>query len=71
LTAVADQYRAAVGNEAFIFGVLLVVYFLLAYVATLFMHLLEARAKARLGQKEELREVLAFHGPVPEEREAA
>jgi polar amino acid transport system permease protein len=71
LTAVADQYRAAVGNEAFIFGLLLVVYFLLAYVATLFMHLLEARAKARLGQKEELREVLAFHGPVPEEREAA
>jgi polar amino acid transport system permease protein len=71
LTAVADQYRAAVGNEAFIFGLLLVVYFLLAYVATLFMHLLEARAKARLGQREELREVLAFHGPVPEEREAA
>jgi polar amino acid transport system permease protein len=71
LTAVADQYRAAVGNEAFIFGLLLIVYFVLAYVATLFMHLLEARAKARLGQKEELREVLAFHGPVPEEREAA
>jgi polar amino acid transport system permease protein len=71
LTAVADQYRAAVGNEAFIFGLLLIVYFMLAYVATLFMHLLEARAKARLGQKEELREVLAFHGPVPEEREAA
>ena len=71
LTAVADQYRAAVGNEAFIYGLLLVVYFLLAYVATLFMHLMEARAKARLGQKEELREVLAFHGPVPEEREAA
>jgi polar amino acid transport system permease protein len=71
LTTVADQYRAAVGNEAFIFGLLLVVYFLLAYVATLFMHLLEARAKARLGQREELREVLAFHGPVPEEREAA
>ena len=71
LTAVADQYRAAVGNEAFIFGLLLVVYFLLAYVATLFMHLLEARAKARLGQRETPREILAFHGPVPEEREAA
>jgi hypothetical protein len=35
------------------------------------MHFLEARAKARLGQREELREILAFHGPVPEEREAA
>jgi polar amino acid transport system permease protein len=71
LTAVADQYRASEGNEAFIFGVLLVVYFLLAYVATLGMHVLEARAKARLGQREELREVVAFRGPVPEEREAA
>lgn len=71
LTAVADQYRASEGNEAFIFALLLVVYFVLAYVATLGMHLLEARAKARLGQREELREVVAFHGPVPEEREAA
>lgn len=71
LTAVADQYRAAEGKEAFIFGVLLVLYFLLAYVSTLFMHFLEARAKARLGQREELREILAFHGPVPEEREPA
>jgi polar amino acid transport system permease protein len=71
LTAVADQYRAAEGKEAFIFGLLLVVYFLLAYVSTLFMRFLEARAKARLGQREALREILAFHGPVPEEREPA
>ena len=71
LTTVADLYRASEGNEAFIFGLLLVVYFLLAYVATLFMHLLEARAKARLGQREAPREILAFRGPVPEEREAA
>jgi polar amino acid transport system permease protein len=71
LTAVADQYRASEGNEGFIFGLLLVVYFLLAYVLTLAMRFLEARAKARLGRREELREVLAFHGPAPEEREAA
>jgi len=71
LTTVADQYRASEGNEAFIFGLLLVVYFLLAYVSTLGMHLLEARAKARLGQREAPREILAFRGPVPEEREAA
>jgi polar amino acid transport system permease protein len=71
LTAVADQYRAAEGKEAFIFGLLLVFYFLLAYVSTLFLHFLEARAKARLGQREALREILAFHGPVPEEREPA
>jgi polar amino acid transport system permease protein len=71
LTAVADQYRASEGNEAFIFGLLLVIYFVLAYVSTLFMHLLEARAKARLGVHEKPREILAFHGPAPEEREAA
>jgi polar amino acid transport system permease protein len=71
LTAVADQYRASEGNEGFIFGLLLVVYFVLAYVLTLGMQFLEARAKARLGRREELREVLAFHGPAPEEREAA
>src|SRR5215211_7054244 len=34
LTAVADQYRASEGNEAFIFGLLLVVYFVLAYIST-------------------------------------
>jgi polar amino acid transport system permease protein len=71
LTTVADQYRASEGKEGFIFGLLLVIYFLLAYVSTLFMRFLEARAKARLGQREELREILAFHGPVPEEREPA
>lgn len=71
LTSVADQYRAAEGNEAFIFGLLLVVYFVLAYLSTVGMHLLEARAKAQLGQREKPREILAFRGPAPEEREAA
>lgn len=71
LTAVADQYRASEGNEGFIFGLLLVVYFLLAYVSTLAMHLLEARAKARLGQREERRKIFAFRGPVQQESEAA
>jgi len=71
LTAVADQYRASEGNEAFIFGLLLVVYFVLAYISTIGMHLLEAAAKARLGEREKPAEILAFHGPAPEEREAA
>ena len=70
LTAVADQYRASEGKEGFIFGLLLVVYFALAYLSTLVMHLLEARAKARLGQRKKPLEILAFHGPAPEEREA-
>jgi len=67
LTAVADQYRASEGNEGFIFGVLLVVYFVLAYVFTVAMRLLEARAKARLGQRESAREVLAYRGPMEQE----
>jgi len=33
------------------------------------MHLLEARAKARLGQKEERRKIFAFRGPMEEEME--
>ena len=45
-------------------------YFVLAYLSTLLMHLLEARAKARLGQHEPVKEILAFRGPTPEEREA-
>jgi polar amino acid transport system permease protein len=71
LTTVADQYRASEGKEGFIFGLLLVIYFCLAYVSTLFMHLVEARAKARLGVRKKPLEILAFHGPAPEEREAA
>jgi len=67
LTAVADQYRSTEGHESFIFGLLLVVYFILAYVCTLGMHLLEARAKARLGQREERRKIFAFRGPMAEE----
>jgi polar amino acid transport system permease protein len=71
LTAVADQYRASEGNEAFIFGLLLVVYFAFAYVCTLGMHVLEARAKARLGRREERRKILKFRGPMEEEGELA
>ncbi len=69
LTFIGDQYRDSLGNENFIFPLLLVIYFVLSYVLTLFMHLLEARAKARLGQREERRKILAFHGPMEEEME--
>jgi polar amino acid transport system permease protein len=67
LTAVADQYRASEGHEGFIFGLLLVVYFVLAYACTLVMHLVEARVKARLGVREERRRIFAFRGPMEEE----
>jgi polar amino acid transport system permease protein len=69
LTAVADQYRATEGNEGFIFGLLLVIYFVLAYVCTLGMHALEAHVKARLGRREERRKIFAFRGPMEQEGE--
>jgi polar amino acid transport system permease protein len=52
LTAVTDAYRRAEGNTGFIFLVSLVLYFVLAYVLTLGMNALEARAKAAIGQRE-------------------
>jgi polar amino acid transport system permease protein len=67
LTYWGDQYRNSVGNELFIFPVLLVIYFMLSYLFTLFMHLLEARSKRALGQVEAAREIFAFKGPAEEE----
>lgn len=67
LTYVGDAYRSTLGNEAFIFPLLLVVYFLLSYAFTLLMHVLEARAKAGLGQVEERRKIFSFRGPQEEE----
>jgi polar amino acid transport system permease protein len=63
LTYYGDQYRSTLGNELFVFPVLLVGYFLLSYLFTLFMHLLEARSKKRLGQVESVREIVTFRGP--------
>lgn len=67
LTYWGNQYRASVGNETFIFPVLLVIYFVLSYLFTLFMHVLEARSKRGLGQVEAARKIFAFHGPQGEE----
>jgi polar amino acid transport system permease protein len=67
LTYVGDVYRENLGNEAFIFPVLLVLYFVLSYVFTLVMHVLEAQAKRRLGQVEAARKIFAFRGPAEEE----
>lgn len=71
LTTVGDRYRQAEGNELFIFSLLLVAYFVLSYLLTLGMHVLEARAKARLGQVEERRKIFKFRGPMEEEAEPA
>jgi polar amino acid transport system permease protein len=67
LTYVGDAYRASVGNEALIFPLLMLVYFVLSYVFTLVMHVFEARAKQRLGQAEAPRKIFAFRGPSAEE----
>lgn len=45
----AKQLRNSTGNTAATYVMVLIVYFLLAYVFTLLMNLLEATAKARLG----------------------
>jgi polar amino acid transport system permease protein len=63
LTYYSDAYRGALGNELFVFPLLLVVYFALSYVFTLVMHLLEAQSKKRLGQIESVREIVSFKGP--------
>ncbi|MGH3357008.1 MAG: ectoine/hydroxyectoine ABC transporter permease subunit EhuC [Nocardioidaceae bacterium] len=67
LTAVSDDYRNQLGNELFIFPLLLVIYFVLSYIFTILMHLLEARAKARLGRAEERSAIFRFKGPEEEE----
>jgi polar amino acid transport system permease protein len=67
LAYVGDAYRASIGNETFIFPLLLLVYFVLSYIFTLLMHVLEAAAKRRLGQAEEPRKIFAFRGPGAEE----
>jgi polar amino acid transport system permease protein len=68
-TAVATAYRSAEGNTGFIFTVSLVVYFVLAYLLTLGMNGLEARAKAAIGQREPRRKLFAppFSEPVESE----
>lgn len=51
----AKQLRNSTGNTAATYVLVLIVYFLLAYLFTLLMNLLEATAKARLGMGDGLR----------------
>ncbi|MGH3423317.1 MAG: ectoine/hydroxyectoine ABC transporter permease subunit EhuC [Nocardioidaceae bacterium] len=69
LYTVGTHYWSAIAHPAFVFGLLLVVYFVLAYLTTLGMHAIENRAKARLGRAEERRSLFGFKGPVAEEAE--
>lgn len=60
LTFHIGELRRSTGDTVFAFGIGLVLYFLIAYVLTLFMNLLEVRAKSRLGAGPSLREVLSL-----------
>ena len=55
LTFEAQQLRSATGQTALSYVFLLVVYFVLAYIFTLLMNVLESVAKARLGRGTGLR----------------
>lgn len=67
LTYQIDQLRRTTGDTLFSFGIGLVLYFLIAYVLTLVMNLLEVRAKARLGAGPTMREVLSLRPASTEE----
>lgn len=69
LTFQIDELRKSTGDTLFAFGIGLVLYFLIAYVLTLFMNMLEVRAKSRIGRGPTLREVLSLR-PAPVEEPA-
>lgn len=58
LTFHIEQLRNQTGDTLFAFGIGLVLYFCIAYLLTLYMNLLEVRAKSRLGAGPSLRQVL-------------
>ena len=60
LTFHIGELRRVTGDTVFAFGVGLILYFVIAYVLTLFMNLIEVRAKSRLGAGPSLREVLSL-----------
>ncbi|WP_206492681.1 ectoine/hydroxyectoine ABC transporter permease subunit EhuC [Rhodococcus sp. KRD162] len=60
LTYQIEQLRRGTGDTLFAFGIGLVLYFIIAYILTLFMNVLEIRAKGRLGVGPSLREVLSL-----------
>ncbi|MFE3544921.1 ectoine/hydroxyectoine ABC transporter permease subunit EhuC [Nocardia sp. NPDC059177] len=68
LTYEIGQLRTTTSDTLFSFGIGLVIYFVLAYLLTLGMNLLETRAKTKLGRGASLKEVLSL---APDETKAA
>lgn len=62
LTYVTDKLRIDT-NTVFAYTVALVLYFIIAYILTLGMNLLEVRARHRLGRGQSLRDALRFRDP--------
>ncbi|MGO3325062.1 ectoine/hydroxyectoine ABC transporter permease subunit EhuC [Gordonia sp. (in: high G+C Gram-positive bacteria)] len=60
LTARIVDLQKSTGDTLFSFGIGLLIYLVLAYVVTLVINLVEARAKHKLGRGPSLREVLSF-----------
>ncbi|MFC4126633.1 ectoine/hydroxyectoine ABC transporter permease subunit EhuC [Nocardia rhizosphaerae] len=60
LTYEIGNLRKTTGDTLFSFGIGLLIYFVLAYLLTLGMNLLENRAKAKLGRGVTLKEVLSL-----------
>ncbi|MCF8603494.1 ectoine/hydroxyectoine ABC transporter permease subunit EhuC [Gordonia sp. HY442] len=60
LTARIVDLQKSTGDTLFSFGVGLLIYLVLAYIVTLVINLVEARAKHKLGRGPSLREVLSF-----------
>jgi polar amino acid transport system permease protein len=60
LTFEVDQLRRTTGDTLFAFGVGLVMYFVIGYVLTLLMNVLEVRAKSKLGTGPSMREIFGL-----------
>ncbi|WP_280424115.1 ectoine/hydroxyectoine ABC transporter permease subunit EhuC [Nocardia carnea] len=58
LTFQVEKLRDSTGDTLFAFGIGLLIYFVIAYLLSLGMNLLEARAKHKLGRGPSMREVL-------------
>ncbi|MGI5217279.1 ectoine/hydroxyectoine ABC transporter permease subunit EhuC [Nocardia sp. CA-290969] len=58
LTFEIEKLRDSTGDTLFAFGIGLLIYFVIAYLLSLGMNLLEARAKHKLGRGPSMREVL-------------
>ncbi|WP_116047916.1 amino acid ABC transporter permease [Amycolatopsis palatopharyngis] len=63
LMQIGESFHKAGGDRPFIYLVLMVIYFILAYAVTFFSNLAEVAAKARLGQHEGVKSLFRTRRP--------